>query len=202
MDSPVTGTRVGATTKVSCLDCAAMFAASLLRKNKTARIIPFANDVKTQFIGTLNGRDSIVTNAIKLTEMGRGGTDCSAPLAWLNSQDANSDVIIYISDYESWADKGYGLSTTGMMSEWNKYKNNNPNAKLICMDLTPRTNSQVKEYKDILQIGGWSDQGFNVIADFIEHGQDKNFWVSEIEKISLSGDSKTFVKIEEFVEEF
>jgi 60 kDa SS-A/Ro ribonucleoprotein len=73
-----------------------------------------------------------------------------------------------------------------MMEEWGKYKKRNKAAKLICIDLTPRNNSQVSENKDILQIGGWSDQCFDIVAKFIENNEGSNdFWVKEIEKISL-----------------
>lgn len=94
-----------------------------------------------------------------------------------------------MSDYESWVDSAYssyGSRGTAMLQEWNEFKSRNPKAKLVCIDLTPRTNQQVKEHQDILQVGGFSDNVFNVVARFIEGGWDKDFWVSEIDKISLT----------------
>lgn len=45
MSSPATGYRKGATSAVRCIDVAALVAAALLRRNPTARVLPFENDV-------------------------------------------------------------------------------------------------------------------------------------------------------------
>ena len=184
MRNAVTGDRGTATSKVRCIDVAALFAVALLRRNQEAEVIPFEQTVREL---SLNPRDSIMTNAAKLAAIGGGGTNCSAPLALLNSkQDWSADVLVYISDYESWVDKGVPSSGTALLQEWVKYKTHNKNAKLICIDLTPRTNHQVsKEHEDILQVGGFSDNVFNVIARFVEGGWSKDFWVKEIESVSL-----------------
>ncbi len=182
MQHPVTGDRGSVTTNVRCIDVAGLFASCILRKNTSATVIPFAESVKS---ATLNSRDTVLTNARLLAGLGGGGTNCSAPLASLNKTQAIGDAVIYISDYESWIDNNYGR-TTGMMAEWKEFQNRNNNAKLICMDLTPRGNSQVKEHKNILQVGGFSDASFSVIASFLESNQNSsNHWVDLINKISL-----------------
>ncbi|MBC7771926.1 MAG: RNA-binding protein, partial [Pyrinomonadaceae bacterium] len=71
MQSPVTGHRKGSTTKVRCIDVAALVAASLVRKNPGAGVIPFSDDVINV---TLNSRDSVMTNAEKLARLPSGGT--------------------------------------------------------------------------------------------------------------------------------
>jgi 60 kDa SS-A/Ro ribonucleoprotein len=108
-------------------------------------------------------------------------------LAKLNLDKAKGDAVIYVSDNESWVDSHRWGSGTAMIGEWLTFKKRNPKAKLVCIDLTPRSNSQVKEHKDILQVGGFSDQVFDVVASFIEHGDDKNHWVKLIEDVSLDG---------------
>jgi 60 kDa SS-A/Ro ribonucleoprotein len=61
--SAVTGFRAGSTSKVRFVDVAALVAATVLRKNPDAEVIPFeSNVVKVR----LNPRDSIMTNAKKL----------------------------------------------------------------------------------------------------------------------------------------
>src|SRR5262249_34377899 len=86
MSSPVTGHRQGATTKVRCIDVAALVAAAVLRKNPDAEVLPFESNV----VGVdLNPRDSVMTNAGKLAGIGGGGTNCSAPLAQLNKPAAH-----------------------------------------------------------------------------------------------------------------
>jgi 60 kDa SS-A/Ro ribonucleoprotein len=181
----ITGDRGSATSKVRCIDVAALFAVSMLRRNPEAEVIPFETTVRQDL--KLNPRDSIMTNAAALAKIGGGGTNCSAPLALLNNnKDWSADVLVYISDYESWVDSNTGYNNgTAMLQEWVKYKAHNKKAKLICIDLTPRANSQVKERDDILQVGGFSDNVFNVVARFVEGGWQKDFWVKEIEDTSL-----------------
>ena len=53
---------------------------------------------------TLNPRDSVMTNAKVLSSLPAGGTNCSAPLAELNRRKATGDLLIYVSDNESWVD--------------------------------------------------------------------------------------------------
>src|SRR5581483_3713051 len=55
MQSPATGFRKGATSKVRCLDVAALLAAAILRQNPQAEVIPFSDDVVKC---RLNPRDS------------------------------------------------------------------------------------------------------------------------------------------------
>jgi 60 kDa SS-A/Ro ribonucleoprotein len=71
------------------------------------------------------------------------------------------------------------------MTEWNKFKSRNPNAKLVCIDITPNKTSQAHDRDDILNIGGFSDQVFDVIARFIELGNNKDLWVKTIESVNL-----------------
>ena len=101
MHSPVTGHRTGATTAVRCIDVAALVAAAVLRKNPRAEVIPFESNVVEV---RLNPRDSVMTNAEKLAKLPCGGTNCSAPLAFLNQRTAKGDLVIYVSDNESWID--------------------------------------------------------------------------------------------------
>ena len=101
MHSSVTGYRPGATSAVRCIDVAALVAAAILRKNPTAEVIPFESDVVKV---ALNPRDSIMTNAQKLANLPAGGTNCSAPLRELNRHKSSGDVLIYVSDNESWID--------------------------------------------------------------------------------------------------
>ena len=44
------------------------------------------------------------------------------------------------------------------MKEWNVFKQRNPGARLVCMDVQPYRTVQAIEREDILNIGGFSDQ--------------------------------------------
>jgi len=114
MRNPVTGHRAGATTSVRCIDVAALVAASVLRKNQSATVLPFEQAVVPV---DLNSRDSVMTNAGKLASIGGGGTNCSAPVRLLNQRKAKADLVIFVSDNESWVDRGRGLGTA-LLAEW------------------------------------------------------------------------------------
>ena len=184
MHSPVTGYRGSASTKTRCIDIAALVSAAMLRTNPQARVIPFEQitvNVK------LNPRDSIMTNAQKLANIGGGGTACSAPLALLNREKADVDLVVIVSDNESWADYGqHWGGKTGLMKEWDILKQRCPEAKLVCLDIQPYTTAQAQNRRDILNIGGFSDQVFTLIGSFTEQGMGADFWVEEIEKTELA----------------
>ena len=184
MHSPATGYRGSATTKTRCIDIAALVSAAMLRTNPQARVIPFEQitvNVK------LNPRDSIMTNAEKLANVGGGGTACSAPLAMLNREKADVDLVVIVSDNESWADDSQQWgATTSLMKEWDILKRRCPEAKLVCLDIQPYTKAQARNRQDILNIGGFSDQVFSLIGSFAERGMGTDFWVEEIEKMPLA----------------
>ena len=184
MHSSVTGYRGSATSKTRCIDIAALVSAAMLRTNPQARVIPFEQitvNVK------LNPRDSIMTNAEKLANIGGGGTACSAPLAMLNREKADVDLVVIVSDNESWADDSQGWgATTSLMKEWDILKRRCPEAKLVCLDIQPYTKAQARNRHDILNIGGFSDQVFSLIGSFAERGMGTDFWVEEIEKTELA----------------
>ncbi|MCA8938067.1 MAG: TROVE domain-containing protein, partial [Planctomycetes bacterium] len=102
MGSPITGYRQGSTSTVRCVDVAGLIASSIVRKNRSAQVYTFShNAVKV----SLNPRDTVITNTLKLNKAG-GGTNISAPLRDLNAAKAKGDAVIYISDNESWLDRG------------------------------------------------------------------------------------------------
>ncbi|HBL27577.1 MAG TPA: RNA-binding protein [Acidobacteria bacterium] len=186
MHSAVTGLRPGATSAVRCIDVAALVAAALLRKNPDAEIVPFESDVvKVQ----LNPRDSVMTNARTLAALPAGGTNCSAPLRYLNERRAQGDLVVYVSDNESWIDTPwygrFGGSATETMRQWEAFKQRNPAAKMVAIDLQPNATVQAKEREDIVNVGGFSDQVFQVIADVAAGRSTAGHWVRQIESIDL-----------------
>jgi 60 kDa SS-A/Ro ribonucleoprotein len=162
MRSPITGVRRGATTAVRCVDVAALFAAAILRRNATAEVLPFDWAVLDL---TLSPRDTVMTNAQRLAAIGGGGTAISAPLAALNARKAQGDLVVIVSDNQSWADATGGPQTP-TMAEWNRFRARNPNARLVLLDLQPSPTMQTVDRADVLNIGGFSDQVFSVVAAF------------------------------------
>lgn len=186
MQSPVTGYRRGATAAVRCLDVAALVAATVLRRNPRAEIIPFESNVVEV---RLNPRDSVMTNAEKLSRLPQGGTNCSAPLRFLNQRRAKGDLVIYVSDNESWIDAphygSFGGGATETMKEWASFCQRNPGARMVCIDVQPYGTVQAKERDDILNVGGFSDQVFDVIAEFARGELNADHWIGVIESVAL-----------------
>lgn len=182
MASPVTGYRKGATSAVRCIDVAALVTAAVVRKNPSARVLPFEVAVRAV---QLEARDTILTNAAKLAALGGGGTNCSAPLAALNAEGVAPDLVIFVSDNQSWADANRGGQATAMMAEWTKLKARNRAAKLVCIDIQPYGTTQGAEREDVLNIGGFSDQVFDQIADFAEGLMGPDHWVGEIRAVKM-----------------
>jgi 60 kDa SS-A/Ro ribonucleoprotein len=186
MQSAVTGARRGATTAVRCIDVAALIAATVVRKNPRAEVIPFESKVVEV---RLNPRDSVVTNAEKLANLPAGGTNCSAPLEFLNRRRAQGDLVIYVSDNESWIDAPhygrFGGSATQTMREWASFRHRNPKSRMVCINVQPYGTVQAKERCDILNVGGFSDQVWQVIAEFARGELNANHWVGVIESVAI-----------------
>jgi 60 kDa SS-A/Ro ribonucleoprotein len=186
MHSPATGFRKGSTTAVRCIDIAALVAAAVLRKNQRAEVIPFESDVVRV---DLNPRDSVMTNARRLSSLPCGGTNCSAPLRHLNGRRATGDVVIYVSDNESWVDSPchgrFGGAPTETMRQWAEFKRRSPAATMICIDIQPYGHTQAQEREDIVNVGGFSDQVFSLIADVAAGGTEKDHWVRAIAAMQL-----------------
>lgn len=183
MFSPVSGYRKGASSKVTCVQVAALIASVILRKNRNAEVIPFHDRVLKV---NLNPRDSVMTNAMKLSNLGSGGTNCSLPLKHMNKVRMQSDLVIYVSDNESWIDtkskNRYWNYSTEFLNEWLRFQKRNPKAKLVCLDIQPYGTVQAPESDEILNIGGFSDQVFKTIRMFAKNKLEPGYWVHQIEK--------------------
>jgi 60 kDa SS-A/Ro ribonucleoprotein len=180
MESPVTGVRAGATTCIRCVDVAALMSAAVLRRNPTAEVLPFAENVVEV---RLSPRDSVMTNAERLAAVIGGGTRVSAPLARLNARKAMGDLVVVVSDNQSWVDAG-GLGTA-TMREWSLFRARNPQAKLVLIDIQPSPTTQATARADVLNVGGFSDDVFNVTAHFAAGRLQDDYWVHAIEAVRV-----------------
>ena len=189
MSSAVTGHRGrGATSKMRCIDVAALFAAAILRRNPDSVVIPFDTSA---YDAKMDPNDSILSIAERLAKYGGGGTDCSLPLVAANQKHAKRKFagIVLVSDNESWVGTGRHGST-GVMTAWEafvahqrKLAGKEANPKLVCIDLQPYQTVQACERADIMNIGGFSDSVFNVISAFLADNNQR--FVAEVEAIEL-----------------
>ena len=175
MSMPVTGYRKGASSKVRCIDVAALVAAAMLRTNREARVMPFECDVVKL---RLDPKARVAVNAAALGKVGGGGTNVSAPLARLNAEKADVDLVVIVSDNQSWVDATKG-GATATMREWDRLVRRNRGARLICVDIAPYGSTQASGRGDILNVGGFSDAVFDTIASFAR-GETRD-WVGIVE---------------------
>ena len=82
--------------------------------------------------------------------------------------------------------------STAVMTEWQTFVRNQvrlhgkayfAGPKLVCIDLQPYTTTQAPERSDILNVGGFSDAVFSVVAAFL--ADDSGRFVAEVEKVEL-----------------
>jgi 60 kDa SS-A/Ro ribonucleoprotein len=180
MSSPVTGYRKGASSKVRCIDVAALVSAAVLRRNSGAEVLPFECDV----VGVkLDARARVAVNAAKLAAIGGGGTNVSAPLALLNRRKASVDLVVIVSDNQSWVD-ATRTGATATMREWERLKARCPRAKLVCIDLQPYGTTQAVGRKDIMNVGGFSDAVFETLSIFAS-GEAERDWVTEVNETEV-----------------
>src|SRR5690606_38153954 len=152
-------------SKIRCVDVAALFAAAILRRNPDSVIVAFdtqAYNVK------IDPSDSILSLSARLSKYGGGGTDCSIPLREANGQYSKRKFagIVLVSDNESWINAGrpFGFGhngSTGVMTQWETFKKTQQkhgvaDPKLICIDIAPYASTQAPDRADILNIGGFS----------------------------------------------
>ena len=181
MRSPITGHRRGGTTAIRCVDAAALMTAAIVRQNPSAEVLPFEDSVVRM---DLSWRDSVMTNAERLASIGGGGTCVSAPLAQLNARKAKGELVVVISDNESWLDANVARGTA-TMREWNAFRSRNPNARLVLIDLQPYATTQATGREDILNVGGFSDHVFEVVSEFAAGRLHGDQWVREIESVVI-----------------
>ena len=196
MSSAVTGSRGrGATSVMRCVDVAALFAAALLRRNPDSIVIPFDT---AAYNVRIDPADSILSLSERLAKYGGGGTDCSLPLHEANTRYRNQRFAgaVLVSDCESWVNDGrafgYGRrGATGVMTEWQQFVQNQlrlrghdiRSPKLVCIDLQAYGTTQAPERSDILNIGGFSDAVFQVVAAFLD--DDAGRFVAEVEAVTI-----------------
>ena len=156
-------------------------AASFVRQNPKTEVLSFEHSVVPM---DLSWRDSVMTNAERLASIGGGGTCVSAPLALLNARKARGELVVIVSDNESWidADSARGTAT---MQEWNAFRSRSPSARLVLIDLQPYATTQAVDREDILNIGGFSDQVFDVVADFAAGRLQSDAWVGKIKAVEI-----------------
>lgn len=187
MGSPITGYS-GKPSSIRCIDVAALVSAAILRTNRQANVMPFSDRLETDLGKKINPRDSVLTNANKFARCYGGGTNVSLGLEYIVKNAKEVDLVIYISDNESWIDSSnsrYYRNDTKTLENWESVKKTNPNAKMVCIDIQPYGNTQAPNRDDIINIGGFSDVVWDVITEFAKNGRNGSHWIDTINQIDI-----------------
>lgn len=168
MQCPVTGTNSkGIASRVDCNDVAALIAACIVRGNIATTVYRF--DTSAELV-RLEPRDTVLTNAKKIGADG-GGTNCASVVRKMIQDKVPCDTLVMLSDNESWA--GNECSRNTLINAWNQYKQvmKLPGARLVCIDLAAGSTTQAPDQAGkVLNIGGFSDAYFDVVAEFANGG--------------------------------
>lgn len=192
MRDPVTGSRHGSTTVMRFIDMAGLMCAALLRKNPSAEVVFFNTSVITG--RELNWRDSVATISAQIGQVSGGGTACSVALKHMNEKKSQADMVIYISDNQSWFDTatkaGYGgyrhERTTEMAKQWSIYQHRlQDKALLVCIDIAPYATTQAPPRKDIYHIAGLGDSVFDALLRIANGTTGPEYLVSQIEAVEV-----------------
>ena len=163
-----------------CIDVAALVAAARAAQEPAARRC--CRSSRTWCRCTLEPRaTACMTNAAKLAAIGGGGTNCSAPLALLEPREAKGDLVVFVSDNESWVDcAAPAAARRRRCGSGGASRRATRGAKLVCIDMQPYGTTQAAERADVLNVGGFSDAVFDVVAAFARGGLRADHWVGAI----------------------
>jgi len=64
-------------------------------------------------------------------------------------------------------------------------KARNPRARLVCIDLQAYGTTQAQEREDVLNVGGFSDQAFELLGLFARGELTPEHWVGAIDAVRL-----------------
>ena len=71
------------------------------------------------------------------------------------------------------------------MKMWSMFRQRNPQAKLVCIDLQPYGTTQAAEGIDVLNVGGFSDEVFEIVQLFARDELGAQHWLDQIENVQV-----------------
>jgi 60 kDa SS-A/Ro ribonucleoprotein len=93
-------------------------------------------------------------------------------------------LVVYVSDNQSWMDAQGGRGTA-TLREWARFQARSPKARLVCIDVQPYGTTQASDRDDLLNVGGFSDRVWEVVARFRESGIGTDHWAQVIEEVTV-----------------
>jgi 60 kDa SS-A/Ro ribonucleoprotein len=148
---------------VKLLDLAALFAGGLLQNSLRGLLLGFDEKAWVRHFETTGS--ALLKEIVHTSGIGAGRSDCAAPLRLLNEKQEKRDLVVLISDNQSWADVA-GNGGGALLEEWNRFRTRNPQARLICLDLQPEGSAPWPQRRDVLCLSARSERVFPVITEF------------------------------------
>jgi len=159
------------------IEKASIFAATLLKANKSADLILYDTRVQE---ASISGRGTVIDIANEIQRMARGGgTETSLVFTHCMLKNKHYDRIIIISDNESWNERSWG---SNVQAEYAKYKQTGADPFIYAIDIEGYGTKDV-DGKKVFHLTGWSDR----LLDFIgqaEKGEALVDYVRNYEKIN------------------
>lgn len=142
---------------LTCIQLSNILAHTILRSEPNVDVINF----DTQPEPFPFGKKSSLTEILKYSPNG-GGTDCGIPIVWATHRNLSPDVIIIITDNETWAGKEHPIKALQTL------RKHVPNVKVIEIALasTPYT-SFPNDDLNVLRIVGFDASVIQLIQEFI-----------------------------------
>ena len=95
------------------------------------------------------------------------------------------DLVVFVSDNQSWVNNQAYYAGTTKMQEWEKIKARNPRARMVCIDIQPYTTVQAEPREDVLHVGGFSDAVFTLLNQYARGELGSEHWVGVINAVPL-----------------
>lgn len=167
----------GAETAVRCHDVAALMLSVLMRDNRAARLVPYAEAVTPLALTPDMGIPLI---AKRLAAVGGTASRCTVPLDWLRAQKKPVDLVVIVTANALWG-SWYGREQPGAeAAAWQRIKAHNPQARLVCLQIRPDiprdTAITLPDGPDVLHLSGFSDAMFDRIGDFLDGRSAEDYW--------------------------
>lgn len=149
--------RVSDKSDILMSDIAAILGAKIVASCDNPLVIKFIDRAQ---VVKLSPNDSVMTNMGKLSNLA-GGTDLGSPIRlMIANKEFDINIFVGVTDSEDWAGHGF-------LRDWEAYKQKNPKAIAILVQLAPYMGTRVAppNNKDIYYVFGWGDQVVNLISE-------------------------------------
>lgn len=171
--------RISSKGVATYLDAACALGLSFLKKNPTSIVLPFDTSVHVDH--GLSSEKSFADNYQIVNGFWGGGTDCGSPIKYLIETKSNVDIIVLISDNESWGQlRTRSRYNTDTLSRLEEYKKINPKVKFVNIDISPSCDTQAPSDDSVMLVSGFNDSVFKLLTSFLPNSADKNYWVNYI----------------------